>query len=231
MAGVEGHSRARRIFLTLIIVTALATVGNGYLETTKMENAKKEIVKLQAEVGSPQKLRADVSRVRNEIVENRLLVQHLEMNISTRDYIPTMLGELQTLGEASGLHVTGVRPMPKKIAPKPVTDKDKAEGDKGKDGAPKDAKPKEVKKPYDELDIEVEASGHYQDVISFLKKLGTFPKIIAVRFLTVNTHQEIGQSGPPSLEVKFGVRAYIFPTRPTTMAANAGRTQEASGGG
>lgn len=230
MSAVDTHERMKRVFLVLIVVTALATLGNGYLESTKWQEQAQDIKALQDEVGTPNKMRQEVSRVRNDIVEQKLLVQHLEQNVSTRDYVPTMLSELQDLGLRSGLRVTGVRPQPKKVAPKPTpSDKDKEKTD-DKNGAPME-KVKEERKPYDELDVEVEGKGHFGDVVAFLQRLTSFPKIIAVRGVTINTVQTLNQTGTPDLDVKFVIRAYIFKERPASLSASAAKPGEVSGGG
>ncbi len=234
MQKAETLNRIQRIFVLLMVVTALATAAGMYFEGGLMSDAKHEADAMAKEVGGPAEIRAEMTSLRTQIVDNRMKLQHLEMNVSTRDYVPTMLGEMERFCTESGLKIVGVRPIAKKAKPKPTDAKAGApkEGDEDKKKEEAD-KLKEQKKPYEELDIEIQASGRFPEIVDFLKRLGSFPKVIAVRSVAVTTKNRLpGETGPPSLDVTFSVRAYIFKQKPAEVASTTSfGSGEAKGGG
>jgi Tfp pilus assembly protein PilO len=225
MRGADRHVRLQRLVLLLIVVTAMVATGFAYLRTGKWQEARQEADLLDKELGNPNKLRREVSNLRNSIVTQRLKIQHLELNVPTRDYIPTMLGELEQMGLQAGLRITGVRPQPTKVKKTPPKQT-------GEPSEKQEGQQKEPPKPYDELDINVEAQGQFPQVLAFLESVSRFPKIIAVRSVTVTTRHEYGWTGPPRLDITFGIRAYIFKTQASALASKPqpAETEATSGG-
>ncbi|MEP0766863.1 MAG: type 4a pilus biogenesis protein PilO [Fimbriimonadia bacterium] len=232
----DALAKSQRVFLLLTVITLILAGGLSYMQITEWRTIKSEADKIAKELDNPDALRRQVSEVRNAMVSSRLAVAHLELNLPTRDYVPTMLRELEAMGHASGLRITGVRPVPKKEKPKAVD----GEKDKAAPGAPKDdSKKKEERKPYEEMDFDIQATGQYMQILKFLEMVSGFPKIIAVRSVSINATPNPRDVGPPKLTATFGVRAYIFPTRPQNLAESPSRastersssTQGVSGGG
>lgn len=232
----DALAKSQRVFLLLTVISLILAGGLSYMQAAEWQSVKSEADKLAKELENPEALRRQVSQLRNATVSSRLAVAHLELNLPTRDYVPTMLRELEAMGHASGLRITGVRPVPKKEKPKPTGE----ENEKAAPGAPKDdSKKKEERKPYEEMDFEIEATGQYLQVLKFLEMVSGFPKIIAVRSVSISASPNPRDVGPPKLTATFGVRAYIFPTKPQNLAESPSRastdrpgsTQGVSGGG
>ena len=228
--------KSQRMFLALTVVSLILAGGLSYMQIAEWRSTKAEADKLAKELENPEALRRQVSELRNATVTSRLAVAHLELNLPTRDYVPTMLRELEAMGQASGLRITGVRPVPKKEKPKPVDQ----EKEKEAPGAPKDdSKKKEERKPYEEMDFDIEATGQYMQILKFLEMVSEFPKIIAVKSVSISATPNPRDVGPPKLTATFGVRAYIFPTKPQNLVESpsratterSGSTQGVSGGG
>lgn len=234
----DALARSQRVFLLLTVISLILACGLSYMQVSEWRSVKAEADQIAKELANPEALRRQVSEMRNATVTSRLAVAHLELNLPTRDYVPTMLRELEAMGHASGLRITGVRPVPKKEKPKP-TDEEK-DKDKPAPGAPKDqSKKQEERKPYEEMDFDIEATGQYMQVLKFLEMVSGFPKIIAVRSVSISAVPNPRDVGPPKLNATFGVRAYIFPTKPQNLAesrprastARSGAAQGVSGGG
>ncbi|MCA1948469.1 MAG: type 4a pilus biogenesis protein PilO [Armatimonadetes bacterium] len=160
--------------------------------SAKAESLAKEVQE-QASIAK----RAEDTASRMERTAARLA--HLELSVSQAAYIPTMLTELERTGQQSGLVVLGVRPIE---APKP-TSKDSKDGKES---------PKK-RKPYQELDIEVKGRGPYRAALNFLKALQSFPRIVAVRSLTLSPKSQAGASADvkPELDFTITIRTFVFP--------------------
>jgi Tfp pilus assembly protein PilO len=137
----------------------------------------------------------DLERVRSELA-------HLERNVPDFAYVPTMLKELESAGTASGLKVVGIRPIDK-------SDVAKADAAKG------------VRKPYDEIDIEVRCRGSYGAILKFVNALNGFPKIVAARAISVEPKPDpLNPKAAPELEITARMRAFLFNEPKPTRGAN-----------
>jgi len=230
----DALAKSQRVFLLLTVISLIVAGGLSYMQIAEWRSVKAEADEIAKELDNPEALRRQVSEMRNATVSSRLAVAHLELNLPTRDYVPTMLRELEAMGRAAGLRITGVRPVPKKEKPKPV------EEEKAAPGAPKDgSQKKEERKPYEEMDFDIEATGQYMQVLKFLEMVSGFPKIIAVKSVSISATPNPRDVGPPKLSATFGVRAFIFPTKPQNLAESpsrasmerSGSSQGVSGGG
>jgi len=157
--------------------------------SAKAESLAKEVQE-QASIAK----RAEDTASRLERTAARLA--HLELSVSQAAYIPTMLSELEKTGRQAGLAVLGVRPIE---APKPSS----------KDGKESPKK----RKPYQELDIEVKGRGPYRAALNFLKALQSFPRIVAVRSLTLSPKSQAGANADlkPELDFTITIRTFVFP--------------------
>lgn len=199
-----------RFYLLLAGASVVISVGiigwqlNGLSEQRANVDHLAEQVKAQRDV--PLQLdgaRQELERVKKELV-------HLEKDVPNVAYVPTLLKELELTGKASGLEVLGVRPVVKAVGPA-------------------NAGVKPERKPYNDLDIEVRVRGNYRGILSFVKALNLFPKIVEARAVSIEPKPIPGQKGRPPLEAICRLRAYIFPepekpkpAEPSKVAANPG---------
>src|SRR5262249_32636476 len=152
----------------------------------------------------------------SKLAASKVQLSHLEQGVPEVAYVPTLLKELEKAGKAAGMDVLGVRPIPR-AASAPV----RASGEQTK---------KAKKKDYTELDIQVNGRGDYKSVLTFVKAMQMFPKILSTR--TVSVQPTSGQNqaknnASPRLDVGLEFRAYLFPSDGSTKKAEATDEQPA----
>ena len=135
------------------------------LQTTAQEK--------QSEVGSSEDITKRYETTQAAYTETQSRMQYLEASVSAKSYVPTLLGQLQTLAAQTHLTVTSVRPT----AVAPTAPARAASGDGGAD---KDLKKAPPPPAYDTLNIDVNVTGTYADTATFLYDLTKFPKIISL---------------------------------------------------
>jgi Tfp pilus assembly protein PilO len=195
-----------KIFLVMAIGALLLGSGVNFLAYGGLSTAKANLQKMQADSKDEKALKKTLADSMQSLADSTLKLNHLEAGVQDYAYVPTMLSELEKLGKASGINVTGVRPTVKPPSPK-------KEGD--------ELKPKK-KKAYDELDIEVKGRGTYRSVLNFIQAMGRFPKIVAARTVELAPRTDPGQT-TAELNVTINLRAYVFAnsTPVTTKTAMA----------
>jgi len=147
--------------------------------------------------------------VETEYTEDASALSILEKGVSTKEYVPTLLRQLEDMGKREHLRVVGVRPKPAEVtavAPNATADP----------GAPKPVKRPD---PYNKLIIEVEVNGKYWDVAHFIRDMTAFPKIIAVNEVQATplaADNNLKKTGSPNLSAKINVTAFVIKEKTTT---------------
>jgi Tfp pilus assembly protein PilO len=180
-----------KAFMYLALGTVVIGGGLCYFQYTKLGEVKSRVAKLKTEVSDPNavKARLDDSSMKLEGAKQSLV--HLEANVSSAAYVPSLLQDLDTYGKQNGIAVTGVRPAPKK----PGEDAAKAKS----------------QKPYDELNIQVTGTGSFDSVEKFVTNLPSFPKIVAARMVSIEPARSSGPDAKPGLlNVTVQLKAYVF---------------------
>ncbi len=121
--------------------------------------------------------------------------------MSAKSFVPTLLGQLQSLAAATHLTVMDVRPS---APPPPVAPAARPAG--AAPDAAADLKKAPAPPPYDTLPIEVDVTGTYADTATFLYSLTRFPKILSV------TAAQMHPGAPPA-----GASPYASPTVTTNL--------------
>jgi Tfp pilus assembly protein PilO len=185
------------VFLVLMGVSILGSVFGIYYMMGVWSRQGKVVVELQQELDSSRGAAADLERTEEDLQAIQVRLNHLEAGVPEMEYVPTLLKELEGVGRRHEIEVIGVRPAP-------------PEGPSQRNRLEKEVK----KKPYEELNIEVKGRGQYGDVLRFVKALNSFPKVVAVRTLSMQPRTAAqGETG--ELEVTINLRAYLFKdTRP-----------------
>ncbi len=190
------------LFMFLALGTVAAGTGISYWQYTNVEDLSVKAGKLKKDLGSKSELQGRLEKSKQEWDTASTELTHLESTVSTVEYVPTLLQDLQKTGESCHLIIEGVRPVPKT--------------DTKKKGNDKTETPSEtvVRKVYEELDVEVKCKGSFQDTMTFVKKLENFPKIVSVR--QMNMVPKVGLDGKTvdSLETTIRIRVFVFPTAP-----------------
>jgi Tfp pilus assembly protein PilO len=188
---------------------ALGTVVVGgslcYFEYTRLGDVERRVSKLRTEVSDPKavKTRLDQSSMKLEGAQQSLM--HLEANVSSAAYVPSLLRDLDGYGKQNGIAVTGVRPAPKK----PGDDEAKSKN----------------QKPYDELSIQVTGQGDFDSIENFVANLPKFPKIVAARMISIEPARTSGPEKKTGLlNMTVELKAYVFKADApaTTTATTSG---------
>lgn len=197
-----------KIFMVLTAVTLLVGSGLTYMQYNSYTEATSEVERLRAEAKDAEEVERELQVAIDRLNETRGKLVHLEQSVAEMVYVPTLLKELENLGTQCGIQVTGVRPIPRQ-AVKTASVKDETSGTK------------KVRKPYNELDIEVKGRGNYKAVLQFINGLTTFPKIVAARTVSLQPkvdHRNLG--GKPMLDCTIELRSYLFPADGSTPKAS-----------
>jgi len=187
------------VFALMFVFALLAGSGAAYWQYTNYRHNATRVEKLRQELESSSDLERQARMAAQRVSDALEQIKHLETTVSTVEYVPTLLKDLQYTAEACNLRVTGVRPAP----PKPER--------KGK----KDEVDKKVAKPYEEIDVEVKVLGSFESTMSFLRNLEEFPKIVSVQYVSVDPRVDARTRVLTAIETTFNIRVYAFPTVPT----------------
>ncbi len=183
------------IFAIMIACSLVFGIGINILAYSKDSTNRASLAAVQAEVDAVSKVPARLQDSQQKLRDAKAALKHLEQGVAASTYVPTLMRQLEDLGNSCGVEVTAVRPVP--VVPSAPTAKDKPE-------APK---------PYDTLDIEVRGLGRYADALRFVNSLDTFPKVVEARTVSLEPAPHAvdkAQAGSPRLSMSILMRAYLF---------------------
>lgn len=221
----------------IFVACVLAYLGGAEklrTTTTELETKEKKVVESREIAQKLEKSKLDYLDTWSQI-------RFLETSVATSAYVPTLLKQLELLGKSVNLKVVGVKPEPPEKTARVRKISSGQEASKGNVEAASESRtsgsPTTKKKPvnpYDELKIEVEVEGNYSNMLDFLYKLTSFPKIIAVNSVTMSpVDTALCFSSCPRLSIKMEITAFMFkieapaskpdlPDVPVTGKANTG---------
>lgn len=196
---------SQQTLLILIGVCIIIFAGSAFTYA----NRTKRFVDLQNKVSEKESLLMDSQRTvrklvttKEEYLDDQSKLGVLEMGVSTKAYVPTLLRQLEDLGRGVNLKVVGVRPK----AVEAQVEAAAAESGNQDNTQKIEKKPD----PYDKLTVDIEVNGKYWDVVRFLHEITTFPKIIAVNDLQITPMSDSEGKGSPNLSVKLNTTAFIL---------------------
>lgn len=181
-------------FIMLTGLALLASLGLGYWQYTAVSAKEGKVRQMKHEIGGTPNLVQQAELLERQVQQTQLDLTHLELGVATAEYVPTLLQELEATGKQCGLEITGVRPMPKQQKKKPSEEEEK----------------KEVRKAYEELDVEVRCRGEFNALMTFLQRLADFPKIVAVRYMSLEPKVKADALTLEAIETNLVLRVYVF---------------------
>lgn len=176
-----------------------------YYQWQDLGTHTQKVASLRSQVEKQSDVQKQLDEITFRVQRSQAKLDHLELGVPVRAYVPTLMAEIESLGKFNGIRVTGVRPMPARFAA-PV--KKPVEGEA----------PVEARKTYEEQLVEVKGTGHYLKVLSFLGQLESFPKIVSVQSVTLTPKNDLNSKNDPStLEIVVELKAFVFPMRPQAV--------------
>ncbi len=186
-----------KLYFGLAGLTLVGGMGFLFLQNKSMNSQRAKVALLSEQAKEQQQIYLKLNDSQKTLLDLKSKLAHLEQGVPEAAYLPTMLKELELTGKQHGIEVTGIRPL----AVKGPTF--------GKETNP------DANKPYQPMDIELKGKGKYADLMSFVRALNVFPKIVAVRTVGI-TPPAMGQKGGDGrLEITMGLRAFLFKQAPT----------------
>jgi Tfp pilus assembly protein PilO len=177
-----------------ILSGVVVAIGAGlmWITNSSISSQNTHIETLRKELRDEKTVLKEREDAKKRVDDLKFQLDHLEGGVQDFAYIPTMLSELEQFGKKNNLEITQVKPI---ISAAPV----------GKDGEKK-------KTAYQELNVTVKGRGSYNDSLKFLQALKVFPKIVAVRTVSMFPHvsNTAKNEGKPVLDLELELRAYAF---------------------
>lgn len=194
-----------KVYFALAGLTLAGGMGFLFVLNKGLGALRSKVAQMGEQVMEQHQLFAKLSDSKKSLEDLKSKLAHLEQGVPEAAYLPGMLKELEDAGKANGIEVTGVRPMTNKGPTYgKVTDPN-------------------ASKPYQPLDLELKGKGHYADLVSFVRALNVFPKIVAVRTVGI-TPPALGQKGADDrLDLTLGLRAFVFKQGDSSQKTSGGR--------
>lgn len=181
-------------------------VGFVYTQNAALSSAKSALAVESKDYKPRDQVAKELQDTQQKLASEQAETAHLEANVSAASYVPSLLMDLANFGKAHGLLITGVRPE--------------------QDSTPKKA---DDKKPYDELKIQVTGRGTYAQVEDFVASLTKFPKIVAMRMLSIQpvSHSPADQGPDPHwVTVTAEIKAFVFKSGTTDASDSTDGSQK-----
>lgn len=205
-------TRGLSVKFAVIILAGVVVVGGGITFWAKglSQGSKAHYDQLALEVPEEGELRKMVEDSQLKVDDYRTQLQHLEQSVPNLAYVPTLLTELENLGKAHNITVTGVRPVIEPKVQKNTDDKVSGSGSK--------------KAAYREMAIDITGRGNYGNVMAMVEAIKKFPKIIAIQTVGLTPKRETdedraaGQTGVV-LDATVRIKAYLFPNQQASLSS------------
>lgn len=235
--------------MALIIAAVVIFVGCvlEYVALSgKMGSASAELKAKQQKVTESKEIALKLEKSRLDYQDTLSQLRFLEAAVSTEAYVPTLLKQLEGLSKSVNLKVSSIEPAKKEDKPvkKPTPKLSNAADAPGVgDSTTTSVAKVEKTAPYDERNITVEFEGKYTNVLDFLYKVTSFPKVLAVKTVSIQPRDNMmSYKSAPILKVKMEFTSFLLkkeesaskPSSPTTPASNVsaaskGRTKNEAG--
>ena len=179
-------------FYALTGVVAAVGAGLMWMTNSSISAQVSHIETLKKEVRDEKTVLKELDESKKKVEDLKFKLVHLEAGVQDFAYIPTMLKELEQFGKKNNLDITQVKPLITPVTPGKEEDKHKS--------------------AYQELNISVKGRGTYENSLKFLEAIKVFPKIVAVRTVSLSPHLDNTSKkyGKPVLELELELRAYAF---------------------
>jgi hypothetical protein len=195
-----------------------------WLERALVQGANRVLNGKLDELSDGQRIARRRDMARNLLEEDQSRLRYLEVGVSDKAYVPTLLKQIEELGAATQHRVLGVRPRTDRQGPSRLQQRRDPESQVSGGGVPAGAAPPGAEgegepppEPYTRLPIEISIVGTYRTAQDLVARLTRFPKIVSVDELQLSPHRALDNrvpSGSSLLDVKIQVTAFVMKEKP-----------------
>jgi|YNPNPStandDraft_1061719.scaffolds.fasta_scaffold00003_78 Tfp pilus assembly protein PilO len=221
LVSLKPSSKTVTALIIIAVVLFFGCVLAYMAAASKLKSSQAELEAGEKKVADAEQIILKLEKAKLDYLDARSQLRFLESSVTSQSYVPTLLKQIERLGESVNLKVLGVRPQPAPPSAQPTrtlsSGAKAASGDvegasAEKSGATFGAAPQSPPPPYDELKIDLELEGKYMNLLDFLYSLTSFPKIVAVNSVEISPAAKADDYGfgPPKLTIKINVTAFIF---------------------
>lgn len=201
---IQRAQRTSKLLSLAIGGTLLLGTGSLYLPWSMTQDLNAQLQQKQQELQQAQQAAGQLRQAQQQLQATQRELQFLERGVSEAAYVPTMLKQFEQTVQQRNLQIVAIRPQQTST---------QNPGDQQKQTAPK---------AYEEQLFEIQLRGKFWNLMSLLKTLDTFPKILAVQSLNAQTKSGAEQSTEnPDLEIRMVVKAFIFRSAGTSPSSGA----------
>ncbi|MDH7601495.1 MAG: type 4a pilus biogenesis protein PilO [Armatimonadota bacterium] len=215
---LRATSKAVTVLVIVAVLVLFATVLMYLGMAGKLRSAVSEMQAKTKQVAESRSVVEKLEATKLAYLDARSQVRFLETSVSTQEFIPTLLKQIEHLGKSVNLKVLGVRPS--LDAQKQSGKRSLSSSKQASEGNLEEASKSEAgggrgsarnSRPYDELQIALQVEGYYMDLLDFLYRLTTFPKIVAVDSVEITPlTSRLQGTGSPRLNMKLTLTAFIL---------------------
>ncbi len=182
-----------------VLGTLLLSIGSAYFPFSMVLSAHARIAEQQEELEKARQAPGQLRALQQQLERTHRELAFLERGVTDREYIPTMLKQIEETARERKMKIVAVRPQ--------VQTQQNTNQSGNKSGQQSSSS-----KAYEEQLIEISLQGDFWNLVSFLKQLDVYPKILAVQTMQVQAKTNPAQpvKGNPDLDVKMTVKAFIF---------------------
>ncbi len=180
----------------------LLSVGSTYLPFSFMQEVQREVAERQQQLERARQAPQQLRQLQQQYENAQRELRFLEQGVSQSAYIPTMLKQIEGLAQSLNLKIVAIRPQQN-------TQNNQTAQNPSNQQSSGNQPP--AKKAYEEQLIEINLQGKFWAMMSFLKQLDEFPKILAVQ--TLNAQAKVKpeeENTNPDLDIRMTVKAFIF---------------------
>ncbi|MHB1460486.1 MAG: type 4a pilus biogenesis protein PilO [Armatimonadota bacterium] len=188
----------RRFLAALCAIIALAGVASIYWLFTMQSSVDSELLTINNRLQETQAVARKLEDANRRLKSAEGQLRYLELSVTERSYVPTLLKQLQIAAKQYRLNVVSVRLENAKPVPAAPSGTDAA----------KAAPP--AKKIYDEQDIQLSVSGRFWDCMQFLDGLTRFPKIVNVKRVDIRPKPRLFRADPQTVDMQISLTAFMF---------------------
>lgn len=202
---VQRAQRTLKLLSLAIGGTVLVGAGSLFLPWQAVQSQQAQLQEKQQALQTAQQAASQLRLALEQLQTTQRELRYLERGVSEAAYVPTMLKQFEQVAQQHNLQIVSIRPQQTSVLPAQQTNT------------------QQQAQPYEEQLFEIQLRGKFWSLMSLLKNLEAFPKILAVQSLNAQAKSGSEQVAEnPDLEIRMIVKAFIF--RNAAATPSSGQT-------